>query len=294
PQACAAAAGWVADSTDCDDVRAAVHPGAAEACNGLDDDCDGGVDEGVLSTFRRDADGDGFGNAAVTTQACSVPVGYVADATDCDDTRASVHPGAAEVCYNAIDDDCNGTVDQPCALRSCAEVHANNPTAPSGSYTLDPDGPGPKTAVAVECDMAFDGGGWTRVGASVRVWGTGWDGTAWNSAGFSYSEVLVRHVSGSVHAHCTYPEGLPGCVNLGFQIPAVRSGWGGPMNWGSSTCGMGVFTWTNTTFFAGTYHFKFGVGATTAGTIQTGTLEGISNCTTGDNPGEARLDLWVR
>lgn len=41
---------------------------------------------------------------------CVRPVGYVADASDCDDTLEQVHPGAAEVC-NILDDDCNGLVD---------------------------------------------------------------------------------------------------------------------------------------------------------------------------------------
>jgi hypothetical protein len=60
----------------------------------------------------RDADGDGFGNAAISAPSCdgSAPAGYVVDATDCNDAAASAHPGGAEIC-NAIDDDCNGLVD---------------------------------------------------------------------------------------------------------------------------------------------------------------------------------------
>ena len=44
--------GYVTCDGDCDDHNAAVHPGAAETCNGIDDDCDGHVDEGL----DRDAD----------------------------------------------------------------------------------------------------------------------------------------------------------------------------------------------------------------------------------------------
>jgi fibro-slime domain-containing protein len=65
----------------------------------------------VKSTFYRDADGDGYGNPAITTQACTVPVGYVANNSDCNDGDATVHPGAAEVC-NGVDDNCNGQVDE--------------------------------------------------------------------------------------------------------------------------------------------------------------------------------------
>ena len=35
-----APAGYVASGTDCDDASAAVHPGASEVCNGVDDNCD--------------------------------------------------------------------------------------------------------------------------------------------------------------------------------------------------------------------------------------------------------------
>ena len=55
------------DGDDCDDRTAAVGPTVVEACNGVDDDCDGLVDEGVISTRYDDADGDGHGAASSTT-----------------------------------------------------------------------------------------------------------------------------------------------------------------------------------------------------------------------------------
>ncbi|MEJ7681705.1 MAG: putative metal-binding motif-containing protein [Segetibacter sp.] len=110
-QSCSAPAGYVSDNTDCDDSKATVHPGATEVCNGIDDDCDGQIDEGVKTTYYRDADGDGFGNSRSSTQSCSAPAGYVSDNTDCDDSKATVHPGATEVC-NGIDDDCDGQTDE--------------------------------------------------------------------------------------------------------------------------------------------------------------------------------------
>src|SRR5262249_32858855 len=64
---------------DCNDSNAAVHPGATEICNSIDDNCNGQIDENVKLTFYRDADGDGFGNTADLTQACRAPTGYVAD-----------------------------------------------------------------------------------------------------------------------------------------------------------------------------------------------------------------------
>jgi hypothetical protein len=68
----------------------------------------------TLSTFYIDADGDSFGNATVSQQACSAPNGYVANNTDCDDNNAAVHPGAAEICGNGIDDNCNDQTDENC------------------------------------------------------------------------------------------------------------------------------------------------------------------------------------
>jgi len=38
--ACAQPSGYVLDSTDCDDTAPAIFPGAIEACNCVDDDCD--------------------------------------------------------------------------------------------------------------------------------------------------------------------------------------------------------------------------------------------------------------
>ncbi|MEO6611997.1 MAG: MopE-related protein [Chitinophagaceae bacterium] len=126
-QACTVPAGYVTNSTDCNDANAAVHPGAIEVCNGVDDDCDGSIDEGVKTTFYRDADTDGYGNAAVTTQACTLPAGYVSNSTDCNDANAAVNPGVTEVCGNGIDDNCNGQVDEGCTnvSLSIADVTVN-------------------------------------------------------------------------------------------------------------------------------------------------------------------------
>ena len=110
-QACSAPAGYVSNSTDCNDANASVHPGATEVCNGIDDNCNGQIDEGVKTTFYADADGDGYGNSGSSVQACSAPAGYVSNSTDCNDANKNIHPGAADIC-NGIDDNCNGVIDE--------------------------------------------------------------------------------------------------------------------------------------------------------------------------------------
>ncbi len=111
---CMPLAGRVLDSTDCDDTNAAVFPGAAELCNGIDDDCDALVDDddpdvqGLL--WHQDFDGDLFGDPALELLSCIAPAGWVADGTDCDDGDPAVNTAAVEVC-NGIDDDCNWLAD---------------------------------------------------------------------------------------------------------------------------------------------------------------------------------------
>jgi hypothetical protein len=60
--------------------------------------------------YYADVDGDGFG-AGMSTIACTAPIGYVADNTDCDDNNSAVNPTATEIC-NAIDDDCDTQIDE--------------------------------------------------------------------------------------------------------------------------------------------------------------------------------------
>lgn len=57
-----------------------------------------------------DVDHDGYGDSAVSTRACAAPFAYVADDTDCDDTRSDTHPGGIERC-DGVDQNCDGVPD---------------------------------------------------------------------------------------------------------------------------------------------------------------------------------------
>lgn len=110
-QTCEPQAGWVSTSGDCNDGSGAAYPGAAEVCNGADDDCDGVGDPGVESAWYADDDGDGYGNILVVERTCFPQAGWVENGDDCMPFEATMFPGAPEVC-NTYDDNCDGTVDE--------------------------------------------------------------------------------------------------------------------------------------------------------------------------------------
>ncbi len=104
--------GYVKLAGDCDDSNSHQNPGVKDLCDGIDNDCDGEIDEDFdRQLYYEDLDGDGFGNAAVSVLACWLPPNYTTNDTDCDDLDPTVFPSAPEIC-DGVDNDCNGLVDE--------------------------------------------------------------------------------------------------------------------------------------------------------------------------------------
>ncbi len=95
--------GWTETEGDCDDGDPTVLPGGVELVNGLDDDCDGEVDE---PPEPRDDDGDG----------------WTAEEGDCDDGDPQVNPGSEDLC-DELDNDCDGELNE--------DVAADDPQEPN-------------------------------------------------------------------------------------------------------------------------------------------------------------------
>jgi hypothetical protein len=104
-------AGYVSNNTDCDDSNSNTNPSATEICNTIDDNCDGQIDEGVQTVYFIDNDGDTYGNPSVSILACTQPIGYTPDDSDCNDNNASINPGAEDIAGNGIDENCDGQID---------------------------------------------------------------------------------------------------------------------------------------------------------------------------------------
>ena len=117
-QACYAPAGYVLDSTDCDDEDPLNFPTNLEVCDGQDNNCNNAVDEvgaiGEVDWFL-DGDQDTYPDGSSFIRACERPSEFYVvqrsdGSVDCDDTNGDIYPEAVEEC-NQKDDDCNGLID---------------------------------------------------------------------------------------------------------------------------------------------------------------------------------------
>lgn len=99
-----------ADDGGADDGGSGDGGADEEVCDGVDNDGDGEIDEGVTITVFADSDNDGYGDPLVAAELCEATEGWAADSNDCDDTDAEVSPAGVEI-YDSVDNDCSGTAD---------------------------------------------------------------------------------------------------------------------------------------------------------------------------------------
>ena len=156
-ESCSAPEGYASLGGDCATDDPDIHPGATEVCDeaDVDEDCDGfaddddtGVDPSTQSTWYADADGDGYGDDDSALLRCEGDTGLSSVGGDCDDARASIHPGATEVCDTGdVDEDCDGHADD-------ADTGVDTGTFSTFYVDADGDGYGDDASATRACDAS--------------------------------------------------------------------------------------------------------------------------------------------
>ncbi len=109
--------GWVANADDCDDGSQITFRGARERCDGRDNDCSLPGDMAGGPDPSEDMDGDLHAPPAAAclsrAELGADALGFEFPKNDCDDAVGTIYGGAEEICGNGVDENCNGTPDDP-------------------------------------------------------------------------------------------------------------------------------------------------------------------------------------
>jgi hypothetical protein len=220
--------------TDCDDNDPTVHPGADEICgDGIDQDCDGQDTPCGCST---DLDGDGYIAEAECGGVDCCDAGSEASLGCSPATAADIHPGAAEICEDGIDQDCDG-IDPGCACLTDADgdgyisvtceggtdCNDADPTIHPGAAEICEDGIDQNcdgVDPACLCDTDLDGDGYVSIDCP--------DGTDCNDADptihpglFDGCDLIDNDCDGSVDEDCPAKAG-PGLAVDDIYLVATK------------------------------------------------------------------------
>ena len=211
--ACEVPEGSSSNDLDCDDSDADVNPAALEVCNGIDDDCDGGVDDDAvdMETWYLDSDGDGWGVPDDTALSCEQPSGYADNPDDCDDTE----PERNESCTA---EPAVGSGTCTSTLYTYADPEPGDPELNIiGVYEADGGHGGPAGTIEVTIDRETT---MTLVLASYE--NVDWTVTA--AAGTTIDEILV---SGYHEQSVSAPSGVPVSIRSYDQTSSNYGYWCG-------------------------------------------------------------------
>ena len=149
--------GYSIEIGDCDDTDASVNPDGLELCDdGLDNDCNGSIDDGQLWYF--DGDEDGFGDITNTLITCTPSALWIENSEDCDDTDASINPDGIEILLDGIDQDCDGS-DRMYPYEGTEQFTFAEGVTATNQYecVLEWDVTGvASTSTCIDCTFAFD------------------------------------------------------------------------------------------------------------------------------------------
>jgi hypothetical protein len=144
------------ETIDCNDADPFIKPDQPERCDGVDNDCDGSIDEDAVDvkTWYRDNDGDNYAVLeGESTQGCEQPAGFASIGGDCNDDDPDVHPGAEETCEDDIDYNCDGST---AFDDNDEDGHAACADCDDGDPAINPDAAEICDGIDNDCDDAID------------------------------------------------------------------------------------------------------------------------------------------